>query len=122
MDRYEGILKAGLFIVCALGYGFIRTLPDFSAPWLLLTPILLGMIYFVLKAHDWPTRLVPWMCACIVAGMVAGHWWSNSRNHIGPVVDGEGWFWLGLAVVCFSADWWRSVHGQNSNDVNPKSS
>jgi len=48
MDKHEGILKAGLFIMCALGYGFMRIIPELSSPWLLLTPVFLGVIYFVL--------------------------------------------------------------------------
>jgi len=123
MDHRKEALKDGLFIVCALGYGLIEVMPEIWSRWLLLVPVLLGVIYFVLNAHDWPTRLIPWVFACVVVGRVTGHWWNNSRGaHMSPLMDGEGWFWLGLAAVCFVTRWWRSVHGQTSNDFNSKSS
>ena len=119
-------MKSALLVICALGYGFLPVVDEFPYATLftLFIPILLGMIYFVLHQHDWPSQLVPWLFACAAAGRVAGYWWLNSRHgRVGSLVDTEVWVFGGLAALCFAFAWWRWLRDQTEmhRDINPKS-
>jgi hypothetical protein len=117
-------VKNVLLIVCALGYGFLPAAAGFETPWMLLIPVLLGLIYFVFYRHDFGGRLLPWLLACAAVGRVAAYGWLNLRHgREGPLLDQEGWIFGGLAAVCFAFMLWNWIrhHNESSASASPKS-
>jgi hypothetical protein len=120
-------MKAGLQIVCALGFGCLPVIADvrYATLLTLFVPILLGLIYFVMWRYDWPPQLVPWLFACVAVGRVGGNWWLNSRRgRLGPVVDSFAWSFVALAVLFFAFEIWRRrrANASTSKALNPLSS
>ena len=84
-------MKAGLQIICALGFGFLPVIPEFRSTFVLLfVPVLLGLIYFVMWRYDWPPRLAPLLFACVAVGRVSENWWLNPRRgRLNPIVEND---------------------------------
>ena len=117
-------MKSVLFVVCALGFGFLPAIWDLCSSTIvvLFIPVLLGLIYFVWHRQDWAPRLGPWLWACIGVSRVAGYWWLNSRHgRTGPVADADVWFFGGLAAAGFAFAWWKWLrdHTETRAEANP---
>lgn len=82
-------MKNVLLIVCALFYAFLPAMADFQhAIFILLIPIMLGLVYFVFHRHEWGGPLLPWLFACIAVARVVAYWWVKvRRGRTGPIVD-----------------------------------
>lgn len=117
-------MKNVLLVACALGFGFLPGVWGFQRVNLFIVvaiPILLGIIYFVLHGQEWPTRLVPWLLACVAVGRVAAYYWLNPRDcRHASLVDSEVWICGGLAAISFAYKLMRN-QSETSISVNPKS-
>ena len=110
-------MKNALLIVCALGYGLFPVIAAFKSTFILLFPILLGLIYFVFHRHDFGGMLLPWLFACAALGRVAAYWWLNLKHaRQGSLVDQEVWVFGGLAAVSFVFTLWTWIrlHAETS--------
>jgi hypothetical protein len=117
-------VKNALLIICALGYGLLPAAAGFESPFVLLVPVLFGLIYFVLHRHDFGGPLLPWLFACVTVGRVAAYWWLNLKHaRQGSLVDQEVWVFGGLAAVTFAFTFWKwiSRHNESPASASPKS-
>ena len=120
-------MKSVLLVACALGFGFLPVVADFPQEnlfTLVAIPILLGLIYFVFHQHDWPSRLIPWLFACVAVGRIGAYWWMNSKHgRQGSLFDQDVWVFGGLAAIGCAYKLWRWIrdYSETPASVNPKS-
>jgi predicted ferric reductase len=102
-------MKTVLLVACAFFYAFLPAITDFQhAIFILLVPVMLGLVYFVFHRHEWGGPLLPWLFACTAVGRVAAYRWLNvRRGRTGPIVDQDVWVCGGLAGLCFVLSFWK---------------